>query len=341
MAYKLRSLAAAVAVAANGGDAKADAAVTVRLVSSTPLSITNAAYASWNIDSSCNRGFHQTNFSNPNLAAAARGLFPSRLRFGGSGNDNLVYGLSEGSPECAGIAPPTDCSYTTPGCLNATHWANLYEFSRSAGVDFMFGLAFGLQQACTIGEAYVWNNTNAKQLLAHLLANNQTEIWGFELGNELNNQGPGTSCNLHPKQQADALGVLFEMLRDTLPGAWLIGPDSGGLDPLPWLQGYLPAVQPGNLHAITHHVYNGINRASYNSADRLDNSAAEIAWYTNVSRSLAQGVEIWAGENGPIGGGNDGTCGANSVCGTYASTMWYADDMATRAKHGFAQYQVR
>ena len=40
----------------------------------------------------------------------------------------------------------------------------------------------------------------------------------------------------------------------------------------------------------------------------------------------------------PIGGGNDGTCGALSVCGTFASVIFYADDMGLRAKHGFAQY---
>lgn len=72
-------------------------------------------------DESLIEGFHRTDFSNPNLLAAAKGLSPSKLRFGGSGNDALVYGLSEGSVECAHIVA-TDCGYTTPGCLNASHW---------------------------------------------------------------------------------------------------------------------------------------------------------------------------------------------------------------------------
>jgi hypothetical protein len=129
--------------------------VDVALLGPDPVGVTNPEYASWNIDSSCNRGFHHTNFSNPNLAAAAAALRPSRLRFGGSGNDNLVYGLSPGSPECAGVPPPGSgaCSYTTPGCLNATHWGDLYAFARVAAADLVFGLAFGLQQACTAGAA--------------------------------------------------------------------------------------------------------------------------------------------------------------------------------------------
>ena len=58
--------------------------------------------------------------------AAAKGLAPSKLRFGGSGNDALVYGLSPGSPECADVPPQPaggkpGCGYITPGCLNATH----------------------------------------------------------------------------------------------------------------------------------------------------------------------------------------------------------------------------
>ena len=65
--------------------------VTVAVPSDTVLSVTEPTYASWNVDSSCNRGFHHTNFTNPNLIAAASGLRPSRLRFGGSGNDALVY----------------------------------------------------------------------------------------------------------------------------------------------------------------------------------------------------------------------------------------------------------
>jgi hypothetical protein len=154
--------------------------VAVRLHSTKVIFVTERTYASWNIDSSCNRGFHHIHFSNPNLLAAARGLAPSRLRFGGSGNDNLVYGLSEGSPECAGVVSQ-GCAYTTPGCLNASHWDALYAFAQGGGADFIFGVAFGLEQACAEGPSYVWNSTNAQTLLDYLAAKKQ-KIWGFEFG---------------------------------------------------------------------------------------------------------------------------------------------------------------
>ena len=47
----------------------------VRLVlesSGAVINTVEATYASWNIDSSCNRGFHHIHFGNPNLLAAAK-----------------------------------------------------------------------------------------------------------------------------------------------------------------------------------------------------------------------------------------------------------------------------
>ena len=86
----------------------------------------NDDYASWNVDSSANRGFFHTNFSNTNLHAAVAALAPSVLRFGGSGNDFLEYKLGAGAP-CA-HANNSD----TYGCLNATHWDALHSLSATA-----------------------------------------------------------------------------------------------------------------------------------------------------------------------------------------------------------------
>ena len=50
------------------------------------------------------------------------------------------------------------------------------------------------------------------------------------------------------------------------------------------------------------------DRTSYNSPQELSGSTRdEIAWYTNATKVLAPGAQVWAGEDGPIGGGNDGT----------------------------------
>jgi hypothetical protein len=138
--------------------------------------------------------------------------------------------------------------------------------------------------------------------------------------------------------QAAALTVFGSMLSSALPSAKLIGPDTGCRDWQAWLQALLPLARPGLLHAVTHHVYLGMERRNFNDPDLLDSSLPEIEWYASTVAALQPAAQIFAGENGPIGGGNDGTCGKDSVCGTFASTIYYADDMALRAKHGFAQY---
>ena len=316
------------------------------------ISAIEPTYASWNIDSSCNRGFHRTAFANPNLGAAAKGLAPSRLRFGGSGNDNLVYGLTPGSPACAaaGIVPPnatSECSYLTPGCLNATQMDALYAFAVSSGAELLFGVAFGLDKACAVTKAtgaYKWDPANAQSLLDYLVATNKTEgVWGFELGNELNNHG-GAPCNLTAEMQAGALLAFAPRVRAALPAAKFVGPDTGYASPEAWLAAYLPLVADGGatplIHGVTHHVYPGISRNGFDSFSGLDSSNGEIEWYVKTIRAYADPkTQIWAGEDGPIGGGDSGTCGSKSVCGTYASALWYADDLANRAAFGFSQYQ--
>lgn len=98
----------------------AAASVTVTFLSSTPVNTVDEKFASWNIDSSCNRGFHRTNFSNPNLAAAGLGLAPSRLRFGGSGNDNRTLRttallLREYRVSNPRVSPPQSSTASLPG----------------------------------------------------------------------------------------------------------------------------------------------------------------------------------------------------------------------------------
>jgi len=307
------------------------------------VSRTERTFASWNIDSSCNRGFHHINFTNPNLLAAARALWPSRLRFGGSGNDYLVYGLSPGSPECSTVhSHKKACSYFTPGCLNASHWCDLHDLALKSGADLIFGVSYGLDKACQEGAVYRWNATNAALLLQHIRSTGQ-RVWGFELGNEINNAG-AAPCNQSARQQVYALQTFSKMVRAELPSAVLIGPDTGFRAWQDWLDEYLSLLSAnasviGRLHAVTHHVYRGISRKNFNDPGALDGGIPEITWYTEHVGKLVPGAQVWAGENGPAAGGDDGTCGKNSICGTYASAMWYADELGLRSRFGFVQHQ--
>ena len=263
------------------------AQVAIDLISGGPLSILDSQFVSSNLDPSCNRGFAHTSFSNPNLLAAAKGLVPSRLRVGGSGADAVTYGLTPGAPECAGIPTPPPplapgCTYCTKGCLNASHLEELFAFAQGAGWDVIFGVSFGIHEACAGGNSWVWGDSSARVNAANLLEGLRVrgiKPWAFELGNEINNKNvEGIPCNFTARQQADAITLFAAMVADALPGSLIVGPDTGGLDPLEWLEALLPLIEPGVLHAVTHHVYNGLTRSTWASARQLDNSLPEIAW---------------------------------------------------------------
>ncbi len=258
--------------------------IAVTVVSDTPLGVTETRYASWNIDPSCDRGFHTINFSNPNLVLAAAALSPSRLRFGGSGADALLYSFTPNDGVCDGLPPPGspgDCHYFTPGCLNASHFSSLLGLlaSNADGADhrneFIFGLSFNLT------DPHPWSSANAERLLSHVQWPSDT-IWGFELGNELNNHP-----QLQPAQQVAALASLSRLLG---PSGRIIGPDSGYTAAQAWDSSLLPQLRNAGvmLHAITHHVYLGLTPKDWAIstealANKLDSPLAEIAWYSSWS----------------------------------------------------------
>ncbi len=292
---------------------------------------------STNLDPSCNRGFHQMNLGNPNLQAALSALSPSRLRFGGSGGDSLLYGLGNASV-CAGLppapAPPANgCSFGTPGCLNESTWSRLYALSSLTSTPLTFGISYGGEHSCSA--SYDWaagsGYTNAQRLLAYMAAHNQS-LYGFELGNEVNLGAP--SCHSTPAQQASALAALAALA----PGAVLAGPDTGDINASAWLQGYLPLASP-ILNAATHHQYNGATQANWDSPTQLDALLPEMTAYVTQVHALAPHAEVWAGEVGPHGGGENGTCNAGAICGTFASSLWYADDLGLRARAGYHHHQ--
>ena len=118
---------------------------------------------------------------------------------------------------------------------------------------------------------------------------------------EVNNGGPGTKCNFSAAQQSDAALRFVKLVAaakvPSPAGAAapvLIGPDTGYTNAQAWLEAYLPPVA-GVLHAVTHHVYDGPGRSSYNSPSALDHYPS---WYKNISQHAAPHAQIWAGEDG-------------------------------------------
>ena len=203
--------------------------------------------------------------------------------------------------------------------------------------------------ACEQKSSYVWQPDQSLAMIKYIQSQGQT-IWGFELGNEVNNRQQ--SCNTTGGQQAAAFRrfqseVLEKLYPDAATRPYLLGPDVGYLDPELFLGEFLGNYS--DLHAVTYHVYSWLQRRNYDFAMPIDNSLRDgEGWYPGMVHSKAPGAQVWAGEDGPISGGEDGTCGGkfangsstgNSVCGTYATVPWYANDLGSRAVLGFAQYQ--
>jgi hypothetical protein len=301
---------------------------------------TNVNYASWTIDSSYNRGFVHIDFDNHNLLAAAKSLAPSTIRFGGGGNDYLSY------------QPYSNCNSSADNddfvCLNTSHWNSLYNWANASGTEFIFGISYDFVKACAEKSAYVWKPDQAISMVKYIQSQKQT-IWGFELGNEVNNRQK--SCSTTGGQQAAAFklfqsDVLNKLYPDKASRPHLIGPDVGFLDPELFLGDFLGNFS--DLYAVTYHVYSWLQRRNYDFSMPIDNSLRDgEGWYPGMVHAKAPEAQVWAGEDGPISGGEDGTCGGkfangsssgNSVCGTYATVPWYANDLGSRAVLGFSQY---
>ena len=90
-----------------------------------PVHTTAAYYASFNIDSSTDRSFFLLDWTAPALRSAAAGLTaaPARLRFGGTGNNALIYNFSN-----------TPCTPAGRGhtCLNESTWAGVAAVAAAA-----------------------------------------------------------------------------------------------------------------------------------------------------------------------------------------------------------------
>ena len=187
-------------------------------------------YASWNVDSSQNRGFFHIDFENENLIAAATSLQPSILRFGGTGNDLLYYGTKSNPCNYSKYSHCTTTYSTGTGCcMNVSHWKSFSNFANRAQTPILFGVSFDMIRACQDGADYVWNESHVREWIEEVYLND-TIIWGFELGNEVNNNK--IVCDLNPSQQANAFKT-FEAVRNELfsdPKPVLVGPDTGYLD---------------------------------------------------------------------------------------------------------------
>ena len=133
------------------------------------------------MDSSRDRLFFDTNWTSPTLLSLAAHIgAPGLIRFGGTGNDALYYGLG-GAPPCG---PTIDGKYE---CLNETLWDGLQALSAASSAPLIFGVNIHPASSGESPPKAAFNATNARALLLHAKARAQP-LFGLELGNEQNTQ---------------------------------------------------------------------------------------------------------------------------------------------------------
>ena len=169
--------------------------------------------------------------------------------------------------------------------MNATQWANFRDFSVASNSQMLFGVSFDKPSSCE-SASYVWDSSNFQEWAQEVAASDFAP-WGFELGNEVvqprGDQNSKTGFFVHGRQsffsepsrlvpaqvnnlqwttlgcahpptatiQADA----FSKLQDVVAGLWraptrpvVVGPDSGGYDPQPWLAEFFNASSAPFIH---------------------------------------------------------------------------------------------
>ncbi len=128
-------------------------------IAPTPVNTVAPYFASFNIDSSRDRLFFDLNWTDPRLITLAAAAGGARIRFGGTGNDHLFYGLP-GAPPCA---PTVDGVYE---CLNATTFDAVADLSAAASAPLIFGVNIHPAGGPS-PPAAAWNPTNARALLTY------------------------------------------------------------------------------------------------------------------------------------------------------------------------------
>lgn len=358
--------------------------IPVDVAAGTALAMTSGHFVCWNIDASANRGFFQRDLDvgkpyGRQLAYQAsqvtamhgngtgRGQPFSLLRFGGSGNDALVYEF--GSTKCPPPGPPPGKDFAGDiKCLNQTWWRNLLGFANASNARIVFGVSepkwtgCGEAQAPTCGPdrkapcppCRPWNATNAREILEWTIGNGLDHLlYGFELGNEVDGlyTGAGQARNLQILHN-----LTLELWPDPATRPVLLGPDAAHQDvadvkpPFPtprdaYVFDFFKTAGELNLPiaGATLHKYIETTTARDTNATRLDETTTRFAIFQNqvnngwaASGSSRPPPRAWGGEVGPHNGGAPPCDHSSMRWATFADSLWYADSLGSTAKLGFA-----
>ena len=306
-------------------------------------------FASFTIDAS---QWRKLDLHNTNFTFLAKQLSPSVLRVGGTQADYDVYQFGNYSNlDCNHLpSPMTNYRCRT---VNASQWKSLVNFSNVINADLVYGLndLYGRPtktkpetKQCTLN----CPSRNQNNLKAFLKWNHEhmdaDAIYGYELGNELNDYFNGANG---AKEQAKDLYLVQTYVNELYQNeSWIpnvIGPDTHSSaeyskEGLKWLTTFVKESKSW-MAFVTFHMYSMGNGPSLNPNDL--NASFLNATALNKSGQGAKAVvdivgiegnkntKVWAGETASANNG-----GQSGITDTYINGFWYLDELGSHAAVG-------
>eukprot|EP01084_Bolivina_argentea_P189161 325386_1 len=300
------------------------------------INTTDDRYVSFTIDNSqISHSSHYMNLSDPQLIYLAKQYTPSILRVGGTQCDYTYYKVGAEDP----CHLPKNGSRTY-SCYSMEQFDTLVSFSKQISADLVFGLSMGYPTYPNKGSTTAWNYSNTQDFLNYIINTKKytnKDIFGFELGNEVNQDEPYPV----PTVQSNAFKKLREIL-DSMNGKdfQLFGPDTHSytLRESDADFDYIPNFASeacDSVNYLTYHCYINMNKSQLLTPYGLDEQFRESSRVSSIfnNKTLCPKLSnfIMAGE---IAEHNNG--GITGVTNTYYDGFWYLDALGIIAKLGQA-----
>jgi heparanase len=266
-------------------------------------------------------------FARARLAGLARPLGHAYLRVGGTDADRTYYALDDPPP----AAPPAGYAWM----LTRAEWNALADFARANDFELLFTLDAG---AGPRHDGGAWQPDNARALIEYA-ASRHDPVAVWELGNEINAYPVVLGFALAPSAYAADLATARALVDAASPGAKLAAPASAYWPIIGELNGLLPSLVPlakTSIDVVTWHFYpqeslrcpvrlRGATPTTLLDPDNLD----EIDRWAGVVDGARGGLPAWLGETG-----NAQCGGAPGVSDTFASSLWWLDELGKMARRG-------
>jgi heparanase 1 len=266
-------------------------------------------------------------FTRPRLLNLVRPLGHAYLRVGGTDADRTFYALDDAAPSM----PPPNYEWI----LTHGEWDALAAFARANDFQLLFTLNFGAGPRVSHGP---WLADNARELVTYAMERHDpVAVW--ELGNEVNAYPLLLGFVLKAADYARDLATARAMLTATAPGTKTAAPASAYWPIIGEINNLLPALLPlaqDAIDIVTWHFYpqesmrcpvslRGATATTLLDPDNLD----EIDRWADAVDSARGKIPAWLDETG-----NAQCGGAPGVSDTFASSLWWLDELGKLARRG-------